>query len=43
LRDDRKLLQQTGFVFDGLYALLSKESQGKTENQSTTKKRRTTK
>jgi hypothetical protein len=43
LRDDRKLLQQTGFVFDGLYALLSKESQRKTENQSTTKKRRTTK
>lgn len=27
LRDDRKLLQQTNIVFDGLYALLSKESQ----------------
>ena len=25
LRDDRKLLQQTGFVFDGLHALLSKD------------------
>ncbi|HZJ42503.1 MAG TPA: chromate resistance protein ChrB domain-containing protein, partial [Pyrinomonadaceae bacterium] len=43
LRDDRRLLQQTGFVFDGLYALLSKESHEKTENQSITKKRRTTK
>ncbi|HEX6649095.1 MAG TPA: chromate resistance protein ChrB domain-containing protein [Pyrinomonadaceae bacterium] len=26
LRDDRKLLQQTGVVFDGLHALLSKET-----------------
>jgi len=26
LRDDRKLLQQTGVVFDGLHALLSKEA-----------------
>jgi len=26
LRDDRKLLQQTGVVFDGLHALLSKDS-----------------
>lgn len=26
LRDDRKLLQQTSILFDGLYALLSKES-----------------
>jgi hypothetical protein len=43
LRDDRKLLQQSGLVFDGLYALLSKESQGKTKTQRTTKKRRTTK
>jgi hypothetical protein len=25
LRDDRKLLQQTGAVFDGLHALLSKD------------------
>src|SRR5258705_797865 len=29
LRNDRKLLRQTGIVFDGLYALLSKESQKK--------------
>ncbi|HEU0252077.1 MAG TPA: chromate resistance protein ChrB domain-containing protein, partial [Pyrinomonadaceae bacterium] len=27
LRDDRKLLQQTGFVFDGLHALLSKDAE----------------
>jgi hypothetical protein len=27
LRDDRKLLQQTGVVFDGLHALLSKDTQ----------------
>jgi hypothetical protein len=26
LRDDRKLLQQTGVVFDGLHALLSNEA-----------------
>ena len=26
LRDDRKLLQQTGIVFDGLHALLSKDA-----------------
>lgn len=29
LRDDRKLLQQTSIVFDGLYSLLSKESETK--------------
>jgi len=29
LRDDRKLLQQTCVVFDGLYALLNKESEKK--------------
>ncbi|MGH9970283.1 MAG: chromate resistance protein ChrB domain-containing protein [Pyrinomonadaceae bacterium] len=29
LRDDRKLLQQTGIVFDGLYALLSKQEEKK--------------
>ena len=29
LRDDRKLLQQTNMIFDGLYALLSKESEKK--------------
>ena len=27
LRDDRKLLQQTGLVFDGLHALLSKDAE----------------
>jgi len=34
LRDDRKLLQQTGVVFDGLHALLSKDAEkprGKTK------------
>lgn len=34
LRDDRKLLQQTGIVFDGLYALLSKESEKKSSSRS---------
>ena len=29
LRDDRKLLQQTSIVFDGLYVLLSKETEKK--------------
>jgi hypothetical protein len=29
LRDDRKLLQQTSIVFDGLYALLNKQSEKK--------------
>jgi hypothetical protein len=29
LRDDRRLLQQTSIVFDGLYALLSKEAEKK--------------
>ena len=36
LRDDRKLLQQTSIVFDGLYALLSKGS----EKKSSAKTRR---
>jgi hypothetical protein len=35
LRDDRKLLRQTGVIFDGLYALLSKK-----QRVATTKKRR---
>jgi hypothetical protein len=39
LRDDRKLLQQTGVVFDGLYALLSRESEKKTDSKGRTKKR----
>ena len=43
LRDDRKLLQQTGMVFNGLYALLSKESQAKTRAPTSTRKRKTTK
>jgi hypothetical protein len=43
LRDDRKLLQQTGIVFDALYALLSKESQGKTKALTSKRKRKTTK
>ncbi|MCM3900458.1 MAG: chromate resistance protein [Pyrinomonadaceae bacterium] len=43
LRDDRKLLQQTIIVFDGLYALLSKESQKKTSAKSGTRKRKRTK
>jgi hypothetical protein len=43
LRDDRKLLQQSGIVFDGLYALLNKESKGKTKALTSTRKRKTTK
>jgi CRISPR/Cas system-associated endoribonuclease Cas2 len=39
LRDDRKLLQQTGIVFDGLYALLSKEPEKKTAVKGRTRKR----
>ncbi len=31
LRDDRKLLQQTSIVFDGLYELLSKQAEKKTK------------
>ena len=33
LRDDRKLLQQTNTVFDGLYALLSNESKGQAKKR----------
>jgi hypothetical protein len=39
LRDDRKLLQQTSVVFDGLYALLNKESQQKTSSIPRKRKR----
>ncbi|HYJ88658.1 MAG TPA: chromate resistance protein ChrB domain-containing protein [Pyrinomonadaceae bacterium] len=39
LRDDRKLLQQTSIVFDGLYALLSQESQPKGQAKSRRGKR----
>jgi hypothetical protein len=40
LRDDRKLLQQTSIVFDGLYALLNEESQKKTTAKTGTRKRK---
>lgn len=43
LRDDRKLLTQTSIVFDGLYALLSKESQKQTNAKTGTRKRKRTK
>ena len=39
LRDDRKLLQQTSVVFDGLYALLNRESQKKTSSMPRKRKR----
>ena len=39
LRDDRKLLQQTSVVFDGLYALLNKESEKKTSSMPRKRKR----
>ena len=40
LKDDRKLLHHTSIVFDGLYALLSKESQGKTKTKAQTSNRK---
>lgn len=43
LRDDRKLLQQTTIVFDGLYALLSKESDKKSPPKASNSKRSRTK
>lgn len=39
LRDDRKLLQRTSIVFDGLHELLSKESDGKSPAKSRNRKR----
>ena len=39
LRDDRKLVQQTSVVFDGLYALLNRESQKKTSSMPRKRKR----
>jgi hypothetical protein len=39
LRDDRKLLQRTSIVFDGLHALLSKESDGKSPAKTRNRKR----
>lgn len=43
LRDDRKLLQQTSIVFDGLYALLSKESGKRSPARTRGRKRSQTK
>ena len=43
LRDDRKLLKQTSIVFDGFYALFSKESQKQTNAKTGTRKRKRTK
>jgi hypothetical protein len=43
LRDDRKLLQQTGMVFDGLYALRGKESEKKNADKPRNRKRSRTK
>src|SRR5258705_10911277 len=39
LRDDRKLLQQTSVLFDGLYALLSKESEKESHAKTRSRKR----
>jgi hypothetical protein len=39
LRDDRKLLQQTSIVFDGLYGLLSRESEKKVHAKPRSTKR----
>ena len=39
LSDDRKLLQQTSVVFDGLYALLSKESEKESHAKTRSRKR----
>jgi len=38
LRDDRKLLQQTGVVFDGLYALLNQELEKKSAAKTRSRK-----
>jgi hypothetical protein len=43
LRDDRKLLQHTSIAFDGLYALLSKESGKKSPARTRSRKRSQTK
>jgi len=39
LRDDRKLLQQSSSLFDGLYALLSKETEKRSRKKARTGKR----
>jgi hypothetical protein len=36
LRDDRKLLQQTGIVFDGLYELLSMKAENQKKSSART-------
>ena len=41
LRNDRKLLQQTSIIFDGLYALLSKASEKKSHAKTRSRKRST--
>lgn len=43
LRDDRKLLQQTRIIFDGLYTLLSKEAEKKSRAPTLSRKRSRTK
>ena len=43
LRGDRKLLQQTSIVFDGLYAVLNKESNKKSRAKTRSRKRSRTK
>jgi hypothetical protein len=40
LKNDRKLLQQSSVVFDGLYALLSKESEKKSAKMHNSKRSR---
>jgi hypothetical protein len=43
LRNDRKLLQQTSIVFNGLYSLLSKEPEKKSNARTRSRKRSGTK
>jgi hypothetical protein len=40
LRNDRKLLHQTGILFDGLYSLLNKKTDGRTARRGKSSKRR---
>ena len=40
LRDDRKLLQQCGLIFDGLYTLLGRDTQGETAKRKLARKTR---
>ncbi|MDQ2920062.1 MAG: chromate resistance protein [Acidobacteriota bacterium] len=41
LRDDRKLLQQTGVIFDGLYGLLSKQQMATSKEKKPRSRKRT--